>query len=270
MTRPAYSSAFDSEAVQRIERIGPMKGITADWAWGGSRGEGVKVAVIDCGIDANHPAIGSVAGYVEITQGENGLEYNTEPHTDQYGHGTACAGIIRGFAPACSLYSVKVLGKGLMGRGAILAAGLRWALDNGMQVCNLSLGTTKMEFFASFHELADLAYFRNVALVAAANNMPVPTFPSLYSSVLSVASHDVQDPYCFYYNPEPPVEFGALGIDVRLAWTNSNWVTGTGNSYAAPHITGMVTRILAKHPRLTLFQLKTVLHAIATNATCSA
>src|SRR5215472_5461800 len=173
MTRPAYSSAFEREVVQPITRIGPLRGITPEWAWGGSDGEGVKVAVIDCGIDARHPAIGSVTGYVEILQGEHGLEYSTEPHADQYGHGTACAGIIRGFAPACSLYSVKVLGKGLMGRGAILAAGLRWALDNGMHVWNLSLGTTKMEFFASFHELADLAYFRNVVLVTAANNMPV-------------------------------------------------------------------------------------------------
>jgi subtilisin family serine protease len=266
MMRPAYSSAFDLEAVERIQ---PMDGITPDWAWGGSRGEGVRVAVIDGGIDATHPAIGSVEGYVEIVQGEQGLEFHTEPHGDQFGHGTACASIVRSFAPMCSLYSVKVLGKGLAGRGTILAAGLRWAIDNDMHVCNLSLGTTRTEFFASFHELADRAYFRNVALVAAANNMPVPSFPSVYSSVLSVASHGVPDPYCFYYNPRPPVEFGALGIDVRVAWTNGSWVTGTGNSYAAPHITGMVARILGKHPHLTLFQLKTVLHALARNPACS-
>ena len=63
--------------------------------------------------------------------------------------------MIRSLAPDCELYSVKVLGDGLSGNGRIFAAGLRWAIDNGMQVCNLSLGTTKRDFFGIFHELAD-------------------------------------------------------------------------------------------------------------------
>ena len=87
-----------------------------------------------------------------------------------------------------------------------------------MDVCNVSMGTTKKNFFAALHELADKAYFQNTVLVTAANNMPEPSFPSLYSSVVSVASHEGQDPYLFYYNPAPPVEFGAPGIDVRVAW----------------------------------------------------
>ena len=134
-----------------------------------------------------------------------------------------------------------------------------------MHVCNLSLSTSKKDYFGVFHELADLAYFRNMALVGAVNNMPVPSFPSMYASVISVASHEVQDPYRFYYNPEPPVEFGALGIDVRVAWRNGGWMTSTGNSFAAPHIAGVVARILAKHPQLTIFQLKAVLRALAAN-----
>jgi subtilisin family serine protease len=135
-----------------------------------------------------------------------------------------------------------------------------------MNVCNLSLGTTKRDYFALLHELADAAYFRNIALVTAANNMPVPSFPSVYSSVISVASHDKSgDPYLLYYNPRPPVEFGAPGIDVRVAWVNGQWITATGNSFAAPHVTGLVTRILGKHPELNLFQLKVVLRALSAN-----
>jgi subtilisin family serine protease len=87
----------------------------------------------------------------------------------------------------------------------------------------------------------------------------------VYASVIAVASHTEQDPYLFYYNPEPPVEFGAPGIDVRVAWKDGTYVTSTGNSYAAPHITGIVARILGKHPRLTLFQMKAVLRALAAN-----
>jgi hypothetical protein len=72
--------------------------------------------------------------------------------------------------------------------------------------------------FGVFHELADTAYFRNVLLVCAANNVPGPSYPSLFSSVVSVAAHDEPDPWRLYYNPSPPVEFGAWGVDVhRLA-----------------------------------------------------
>ncbi|MGI9147212.1 MAG: S8 family serine peptidase [Chloroflexota bacterium] len=249
-----------------LNRVEPLDAVTRDWAWAGSDGAGVKVAVIDSGIDANHPAVnGGVRGYVAISQGDSELVYDTSPHQDSYGHGTACAGIIRTVAPQCELYSVKVLGGGLGGSGAVFVAGLRWAIENGMQVCNLSLGTTRREFFAVFHELADLAYFHNCMLVTAANNMPIPSFPSVYASVISVACHDEPDPYLFYYNAQPPVEFGAPGIDLHLAWLNGGWITGTGNSYAAPHITGIVAKILGKHPDLTIFQMKTVLRALSGN-----
>jgi subtilisin family serine protease len=104
-----------------------------------------------------------------------------------------------------------------------------------------------------------------VALVTAANNMPIPSFPSVYASVMSVAAHDTSDPYCFFYNPKPPVEFGAYGIDVKLPWLEHKYITATGNSYAAPHITGIVAKILGKHPGLTVFQVKTLLRALAAN-----
>src|SRR5262249_43354009 len=89
--------------------------------------------------------------------------------------------------------------------------------------------------------------------------------PSVYASVLSVAAHDAGDPYTFFYNPNPPVEFGALGIDVRLSWLEHKHITATGNSYAAPHITGIVAKILGKHQGLTVFQLKPLVGAVPAN-----
>ena len=264
--RPAWSQQFAPEMLQTLTPVPPLDRITPEWAWGGSEGEDVKVAVIDSGIDADHPAVGGrVSGHVAVTDGPLGLLHDFEPHGDSYGHGTACAGIIRSIAPACELYSVKVLGSRLTGRGTTFTAGLRWAVDNGMHVCNISMGTTKKNFFAVLHDLADKAYFRNTMLVTAANNMPNPSFPSLYSSVVSVASHDGNDPNVFYYNPAPPVEFGAPGIDVRVAWADGGSITATGNSFAAPHITGIAAKILSKHPGLTLFQMKTVLRALSAN-----
>ncbi len=265
--RPAWSQQFAPETLPLLTPVPPLDQITPEWAWGGSAGEGVKVAVIDSGIDADHPAVGGgVSGHVAVTDGPLGLQHDTGPHEDSYGHGTACAGIVRSIAPGCELYSVKVLGDRLTGRGTTFTAGLRWAVENNMDVCNISMGTTKKNFFGVLHDLADKAYFRNTLLVTAANNMPKPSFPSLYSSVISVASHDeTGDPYRFYYNPSPPVEFGAPGIDVRVAWTDGGSITATGNSFAAPHITGVVAKILGKHPGLTLFQMKTILRSLSAN-----
>ncbi|MGH7820399.1 MAG: S8 family serine peptidase, partial [Candidatus Binatia bacterium] len=186
-SRPAFSTAFQPEQLKILEPLLPLEDITPEWAWGGATGKGTKVAIVDSGVDADHPRIGGrVAGYVAFSLSENGeLVVDDSPHEDTSGHGTACAGIILGSAPDCELYSVQVLGK-RGGKGAVLIAGLRWVLENEMQVANLSLGTIKKDFFGVLHELTDEAYFRHVILVTAANNFPVPSFPSEYASVVSV------------------------------------------------------------------------------------
>ncbi len=266
--RPAWSEAFAPETLPRIRTAPPLdhRTISREWAWGGSTGRGVKVAIIDSGIEADHPAVGAVSGYVTVREDKGKLVYDASPHADDYGHGTACAGIIRSLAPACELYSVKVLGANLTGRGVVFAGGLRWAIEQGMHVCNLSLSTGRNEFFGLFHELADLAYFRRIPLVCAANNVPGASYPSLYGVVLSVAAHEGRDPERFDANPRPPVEFGAPGLDVQVPWLQGGSITATGNSFATPQIAGLVTRILGKHPELTVFQLKTILYALAANA----
>ena len=102
-------------------------------------------------------------------------------------------------------------------------------------------------------------------IVTAANNIVRPSFPSMFASVTSVASNLSRDPFRFHYNPEPPTEFLAPGIDVDLAWLDGSRISGTGNSYAAPHISGIVALIRSKHPELRPFQTKTVLWATAAN-----
>lgn len=267
---PAWSDPFVADALRTLEAVPTLETeITPDWAWGGSTGAGIRVAIVDSGVDAAHRDVGHVEGYLAIDEGPEGLVLDTEPHEDLFGHGTACAGIIRSFAPECELYSVRVLGRALLGRGAVFVAGLKWAIEHEMHVVNLSLATSKKEFFGVLHELADQAYFKNLMLVTSANNMPVRSFPAMFSSVFSVASHDVSDPYRFYYNPQPPVEFGAHGVDVRVAWTDGGWINSTGNSFATPHISGIVTKILGKHPGLTPFQMKAVLRALAANVSRS-
>ncbi len=268
--RPAWSQHFTPEAIQQLVAEGPLARITPTWAWGDSTGKGVRVAVVDSGIEYDHPAVGkSVKGGVIVEYDSRAKDqYRIRPDDqpmDVSGHGTACAGIIHSLAPAAELYSVRVLGRNMGGRAIQFAAGLDWAIEHDIQVVNLSLSTSLEEFFALFHDLADQAYFKNMNLVSAVNNIPEPSYPSLYSSVISVAAHDGQDPFTYYYNAHPPVEFGAPGIDVKVAWNQKQYLVCTGNSFAAPHIAGITTLIRSKHPELTPFQVKTVLLACAAN-----
>jgi subtilisin len=268
--RPAWSQHFTPDAIQELLAQGPFAKITPEWAWGSSTGKGVRVAVVDSGIEHDHPVLensvrsGVIVEYDGKAENQYRVKQESKP-VDVSGHGTACAGIIHSIAPEAELYSVRVLGRNMGGRAIQFAAGLDWAIENGMQVVNLSLSTSLEEFFGLFHDLADQAYFKNMNLVSAVNNIPEPSYPSLYSSVISVAAHEGRDPFTYYYNVNPPVEFGAPGIDVEVAWTRKQYMTCTGNSFAAPHITGITALIRAKHPELTPFQVKTVLLACAAN-----
>ena len=265
---PAWAWQFSPGHLADVRAMNLPSGITREWAWGDATGKGVKVAIIDSGVDASHPYVGAVAGGVVVEPAPDlpgGARVIETEHEDLFGHGTACAGVIRKAAPECDIYSVRVLGSRLTGRGVVFAAGLRWAIEAGMDVVNLSLSTGASRFFGQFHELADAAYFANTVLVCAVNNVPAPSYPSQFASVVSVASHEGNDPFEVTYNPDPPVEFGAPGVEVEVAWLGGRTVHATGNSFACPHIAGLVARILSKHPGLTPFQVKTVLHEVASN-----
>lgn len=262
---PAFSRPFTGDQIDPVALHIPLD-VSAEWAFGSATGKGVRVAVLDSGVDASHPRVGRVSGYAGVSEEKGQIVIDESPHTDLFGHGTACAGIVRQIAPDCELYSVRVLGERLAGGIKPLLAGLKWCLENEIRVCNLSLGTTKREFTAALHELSDRAYFRNMALVVAANNLAFPSYPSLFAGVISVASHTGTDPNVFYANPNPPVEFGAPGVQIEVAWLDGGTATVTGNSYAAPHMAGHVARILEKHPGLAPAEVKMVLKAIAANA----
>jgi subtilisin len=261
---PAWSLPADA-----VERIGiPVdwpERVTRDWALGGSAGAGTRVCVVDSGIEHKHPLVGSVERAVAVRERHDG-EFVVEDDSegDLCGHGTACASIIRSLAPACRLSSVRVLGAGFTGSGPALLEGLRWAVAKGYDVINLSLSTTKRDFAVVLHDLADSAYFQRTMLVASAHNMPVESYPWRFASVLSVGSHQ-QDALDYFYNPTPPVEFFARGVDVEVGWLGGGRIRSTGNSLATPHMAGICALVLAKHPELTPFQLKSLLYLTASN-----
>jgi subtilisin len=261
---PAWSLAAEQAAEISLESEWPEQ-VTREWAWGDATGAGVRVCVVDSGVEAGHPLVGEIDDAVAVHVEGDETEMVEDEEGDLCGHGTACAGIIRSFAPECALFSVRVLGAGFTGSGPALLEGLRWAVAQQFDVVNISLSTTKKQFAAVLHELADSAYFRRMMLVASAHNMPVESYPWKFSSVISVGSHELDDPYAFFYNPQPPVEFFARGVNVEVAWLGGGRISCTGNSFATPHMTGIAARILAKHRKLTPFQLKSVLYLTATN-----
>jgi subtilisin len=262
---PAWS--LPKDAVDRIALPAHWpERVTREWAFGDSAGKGARVCILDSGVEAGHPSVGELESAVVVSVGENDEPVADEDtEGDVSGHGTACAGIVRAIAPECSISSVRVLGSSFTGSGAVLLAGLRYAIEQGFDVINMSLSTTKKPFASVLHELADSAYFRRSVLVASAHNMPVESYPWRFSSVISVGSHEQPDPLTFFYNPTPPVEFFGKGVNVEVPWSDGRKLTVSGNSFATPHLSAICALILAKHPELTPFQLKSVLYLTATN-----
>ncbi len=235
---PAWS--LPADAVERIAiPVDWPERVTRDWAWGGSDGSGARVCILDSGVETDHPLVGDVEESVAVTVGEDGeVDVVPDEEGDLCGHGTACAGIVRSLAPGCSISSVRVLGAGYTGSGPVLVAGLRWAIERGFDVINMSLSTTKRQLASELHDLADVAYFRRTMLVASAHNMPVESFPWRFASVVSVGSHEQSEPLAFFYNPTPPVNL-ARGVDVDAPWLGGGRLRVSGNSFATPHMAGI-------------------------------
>ncbi|HLX33657.1 MAG TPA: S8 family serine peptidase [Candidatus Limnocylindrales bacterium] len=266
MTVPTWSQAFTAgnRGLGRLNRRRPFGRVEREAAFGGVDGSGLTVAVIDSGIEVNHPAIGGrLVQSVRVELADGRPVVVGDDGQDVVGHGTAVGGIIHSIAPAADLVSIRVLGPDNRGKGEAFLTALDWAIGQGVSVVNLSLSSKSEALYADFHALADRAYFSNVLLVSAANNVPGPSYPSLFAAVVSVAAHDVRDPSVWFYNPEPPVEFGAYGIDVSVAWRAGGRSVVTGNSFAAPHIAGVATLIRSKHPGISPFETKALLAATA-------
>ncbi len=233
--------------------------------WREATGRGVTVAIVDSGIETDHPDLtGKVIESVEARVDGNRVVFDASTAGDSAGHGTACAGIIAGIAPDAKFASIKVLGAGGLGDGQVFLAGLEYAIKKKYKVINLSLGTTKPQFFSPLHDMLDRAYQAGCIVVAAANNLPQPSFPSVFSSSLvSVIKSDETDPLKFGFKYGDVIELTAPGVNVRTAWPGGGHRNLTGNSFACPHIVGIVARFVEGYPNLTPFQVKSALYAIA-------
>jgi subtilisin len=257
--------AFDIAAEATDATSDLWAAIQPEAIWKGRTGRGVRVAVVDSGIDTEHPDLkGKVKESVEAVAEDGRIEFHPSTSGDQAGHGTACAGIIASVAPDADLYSVKVLGPKASGSGDMFLVGLDYAIKQKFRVINLSLGTTKRDYFTPLHDLLDRAYQAGCIVVSAANNLPYPSYPSIFSSsVVSVVKRAGGDPFNFGYRYGQVIELVAPGVEVKTTWPGGGYRQLTGNSFACPYMVGIIALMMEAYPNLTPFQVKTILYTIA-------
>jgi subtilisin family serine protease len=218
-------------------------------AWSTTRGEGVKVVVIDTGLDMTHP---DLAG--NIKGGWNAIT-KTNDFNDDHGHGTHCGGNIAaldndigivGVAPKADLYGVKVLDANGSGTFDDVIAGMQWAVDNHMEVASMSLGADQGN-----QALADMVAAMKkggVTLVAAAGNSGAAVgFPGGYPGAIAVAASDSSDQLASFSSRGPEVAEIAPGVDVFSLSKNGGYETMSGTSMATPHVAGLAVLYVATH-----------------------
>ena len=257
--------APETTAPEKDLTIDLWDAIRADTILEGRTGRGVRVAVVDSGIDTEHPDLkGKVKESVEAVAEDGRIDFRPSTSGDQAGHGTACAGIITSIAPDVELYSVKVLGPKGSGSGDMFLVGLDYAIKQKFQVINLIFCGMSVVGVVPLHDLLDRAYQLGCIVVAAANNLPYPSYPSIFSSsVVSVVKRPGGDPFNFGYRYGQVIEVVAPGVEVKTTWPGGGYRQLTGNSFACPYIVGIVARIVEAYPTLTPFQIKSILYTLA-------
>lgn len=228
--------------------------LRAPEAWPASVGAGVKVAVLDTGIDVTHPDLAA-----NVKGGVNTIS-PTKGYKDDNGHGTHVSGTIAaandafgvvGAGPGIHLYAVKVLSRSGSGFLSDIIEGLQWAAANGMRVVNMSLGSSSDN--ASFREAVVAAHGAGLVLVAAAGNANggAVSYPARYPEVIAVSASNQADGLASFSSVGPEVDVIAPGADVLSTYPGGAYAAMSGTSMASPHVAGAAALKLAQDPALT-------------------
>jgi len=225
-----------------------------------STGQGVIVAVLDTGLCADHPLLQSniTAGYdfVKMTgtflDAGNGLDDNGDGLVDEFvGHGTHVAGIIVSAAPGVQIMPIRVLNSDGVGTYWEVSQGIRYAVDHGAKVINMSLTAPRLT--ASLSDAIAYAAAHGVIVVAAAgNNDPGPNYPAGYSdplAVIGVGASDRGDVIASFSGGLPgDTDVFAPGVDIYSSFPYNGFALGTGTSMAAPIVAAEAAMLIARHP----------------------
>ncbi|WP_231688050.1 S8 family peptidase [Bacillus sp. FJAT-18017] len=229
--------------------------IDAETGWSISRGsEDITIAIIDTGVDLNHPDLKN-----RLVKGYNVLAENKDPNDDN-GHGTHVAGIIAsetnngegvaGITWYNKIMPIKAMGKEGYGTTFDIAKGIYWAVDHGAQVINMSLGNYQPS--RVLKEAIDYAYKKDVIMVAAAgnDNSRQPTYPASYPEVLAVSAVDHEGALAEFSNHGHYVDIAAPGVYIPSTYFLNRYAALSGTSMAAPHAAGLAGLIRSENPKL--------------------
>ena len=226
--------------------------VDAELVWfSGNSGDPVKVAVIDTGISQNHPDLSAnLKGGVNFVFARGKVDPNK--WNDDNGHGSHVAGTIAavnnsegvvGVAHKADLYAVKVLDRNGSGYLSDVISGIEWAINNGMQVANMSLGASAGT--QSMHDAVIAARNAGVVVVAAAGNSGGAVgYPAAYPEVIAVSATDSNNFLASFSSFGPEVDLAAPGVSVYSTYKGTGYATLSGTSMASPHVAGVVTLVL--------------------------
>ena len=244
--------------------------IQADETWPIANGDGVKVAILDTGIDIDHPDLdGNLAGCQNFISWYRNCD-------DDNGHGTHVAGIIAaedndfgvvGVAPKAKIYALKVLNSQGSGYLSDIIEGLDWAVTNNMDVVSMSLGTNSD--IQSLHQAVQKVYQAGIVVVAAGGNDGPGSnsvdYPAAYSEVIAVAATDSTNKVPSWSSRGAAIDLAAPGVSVYSTYLKGGYQTMSGTSMSTPHVTGVVALRLQNHPEEGPSNLENILETTTTS-----
>lgn len=224
--------------------------VMAPLAWKKVKGQGIKVAILDTGIDKNHPDLKE-----NLKGGINFTTANRNDWDDRQGHGTHVAGIIAGsdnnigvvgIAPKAELYAVKVLADNGAGSLEWIAQGIDWCIQNEIDVINMSLGT-EQEPPKAFHEIIKKAYQAGIPMIVASGNENQHVgWPAAYPETIAVAAISSALEKAEFSNYGPETDLIAPGVDIYSTYAHGRYAKLSGTSMASPVVAGAVALMIAE------------------------
>ena len=209
----------------------------------------VDIAIIDSGINPAHPHVHGVAGGLSFKLDGNHKAVKDADFSDNIGHGTAIAGVIRKSVPHSTLYAVKIFQKDLRASGSLLIEGLEWAVCRQIKIIHLSLGTKSEQYKADLKELCQKAYSKNLIVLAAGRTPDDSVFPASFQGCYRClpAKRDCE-PGMMTYHPGSDIEFGACGWPRTLPGLPRE-MNFQGHSFAVAHVTAHVAKLVGQKSR---------------------